>query len=142
MTLRSSFRPEGLRIRGYVRPLKPGGLKGYFEGEKMRFFWYRELSLREKACLALLCLAGNSLGSIFLAQDISRFFVIAFLAGGIGFGRYLVSLRCPKCGTPIMKNELHVFGFNTHMWKPFPVKHCSKCGKDITKCDEGCPQGA
>jgi hypothetical protein len=99
----------------------------------MRFFWYRDLKLREKAYLTLLCLFANSLGSGLLAQDVSRFFLVTFFMGGFVFGTYLMSLRCPKCKTPIMKNELHLFGFNTHMWKPIPRKHCSNCGYDLTR---------
>jgi len=104
-----------------------------FQGTKMRFFWYRELNLREKAYLTLLCFVGNSSGSLILAHDVSRYFLITFFIGGFAFGTYLMSLKCPRCGTPIMKNELRIFGFNTHMWKPIPRKNCSDCGEDLTR---------
>jgi hypothetical protein len=62
---------------------------------------------------------------------VSKYFGILFFLGIYIFGWYLMSLKCPKCGTPIMKNELIVFGINTHMWLPYPKKNCSDCGREI-----------
>ena len=97
----------------------------------MRFLYYRELSLREKAYLTLFCFVCNSVGSILLSQLVSKYFIAALFLGAFIFGGYLMYLKCPQCGTPIMKNELHVFGLNTHMWLPKPVRKCTNCGCNI-----------
>lgn len=97
----------------------------------MGFLYYRKLSLREKAYFTLVCLVGNAFGSIMLTLDVSKSFIVTFFLGTFIFGGYLGSLKCPKCGTPIMKNEIHIFGINTHFWKPIPLKNCTECGSKI-----------
>ncbi len=98
---------------------------------EMRFFWYRDLTLREKAYLALILAISNAIGSLLLAQKVSKYYLVAFFLGIFVFGLFKMSLKCPHCGAPIMKNEIFIFGYNTHMWKPVPVKHCSECGTKI-----------
>ena len=91
-------------------------------------FRYLDLSRRQRAFLYLLLLVSNAIGSFELAQSVSRYFIATFFVGLLLFAYLLMSLRCPKCGTPIMKNELHLFGINTHMWMPIPRKTCADCG--------------
>ena len=104
---------------------------------RIRFFWYRELSIRQKALLAEVLLMANLLSAVTsAARGLPRYFVIGGFIGAFVFGIYLLSLRCPKCGRRVVKNELHVPGFRTLIWNPFPRKHCSKCGSDLTETDE------
>ena len=98
---------------------------------KIRWFWYRDLTLREKATLFTLLFIGNGIGSLALARNVSKYFVIQLILGTYIFGWCNMSLKCPKCGTPKAKNELFLFGINTHMWLPFPKKNCSECGTKI-----------
>ena len=66
-----------------------------------------------------------------VSKELSYYVAVTFFIGIYLFGWYLMSLKCPICGTPIIKNELFVFGINTHMWMPFPKKNCSECGQKI-----------
>jgi hypothetical protein len=81
--------------------------------------------------LYLLLLLANVVGSTELIYNVSQWFLLTFFGGGLTFAYLLMSLRCPKCGTPIMKNELHLFGINTHMWMPIPRRTCADCGEHL-----------
>lgn len=76
----------------------------------------------------LLLMVSNVVGSYVLMLTVSPYFIATFFAGFYLFGYLLFSLKCSKCGTPIVKNELHLFGVNTHMWIPIPRKTCANCG--------------
>jgi hypothetical protein len=104
-------------------------MKSIFES----FFGLRKLSVRAKTYLTLALLASNAYASILLAQNVSRLFIITFFAGILIFGAYLASIRCPRCGVQVIKNEIHVFGWITHLWSPLPKKRCQYCGYDFKK---------
>jgi hypothetical protein len=99
---------------------------------RMIRLWYCKMNIREKGYMVEVILLINSIISLECAMDISGWFVVPFFLGIFIGGTYLGHLRCSRCGTPIMKNELKIFGLNTHIWKPIPLKKCAKCGYDLT----------
>lgn len=96
--------------------------------------WHRHLTLSNKVYLYEVVLIITSIVSLVLAMDVSSWFTVPFFLGILICGTYVVRLRCPTCGMPIIKNELTICGVNTHIWKPFPLRKCSKCGEDFTTC--------
>jgi hypothetical protein len=93
--------------------------------------FYRKLTVSEKARITVVCLCANFIGSILWMQHSPLITLIAFPSGTIIFGLYLMMLKCPNCGVPVARNQIHLFGINTYIWWPWPGKKCSNCGCDI-----------
>jgi hypothetical protein len=89
----------------------------------------RSFSVRTRAFVAFALILGSAIASSGLMDDHPKFvwlLVATLLLGGL----YLAALRCPACGTSIVKRKLggvRVWGW---IWPP---KRCSECGGDLSK---------
>jgi hypothetical protein len=89
------------------------------------------VSLRKRAIVAI-CLAGvNFLGFLALTTTIDARFIWPTILIPLMGGAYLLSLRCPKCGTPIYKRKATVFGETFSYWGGFVPRRCSRCGDEL-----------
>ncbi len=97
----------------------------------MNFLYYKKMRPRMRAYTTLVLLIVNTFVSVQLTELVSKYFLITFFGGVFVFGAYLISIKCPKCDEPIIKNEIIIFGLNTHMWLPLPGKRCRNCGGEL-----------
>ena len=90
-------------------------------------------SMRKRAFIAIGFAVMNFFGGMGLAEFVdSRFVWLAFLVP-VGAGLYLLTLRCPRCGTPIGKRTGRVFDIEFTYWGGFAIpKNCSQCGDRFT----------
>jgi len=53
---------------------------------------------------------------------------LLFLSGGLAFGLYSMTIKCPKCGKPVgrMMTKLE-------LWNAFAPATCGQCGYDLRK---------
>jgi hypothetical protein len=80
----------------------------------------------ELTASAFLSFVAGSVGAI----TIHSAFFVAAAAGPVICGLLLKRLRCPRCGNPIYRNEVHLFGVTWEYWgsfNPMPPSRCWKC---------------
>jgi hypothetical protein len=87
-------------------------------------------SIRKRALIANGFAVMNSFGAMGgVALDFDQRFVWLAIVGAVGAGLYTVTLRCPRCGTPMMKRTARIFGMVFTYWGGFTIpKDCSQCG--------------
>jgi hypothetical protein len=91
----------------------------------------RWTSLRRRAFYALFLAATNFLGFLILTVNVNQAFIWPTILIPAGAGLYLVSLRCPRCGTPIYKKKTRVAGIELTYWGGWIPRRCSSCGTEI-----------
>lgn len=87
-------------------------------------------SLRKRAIIADLFIFLNFFGAMgFVALDFDQRFVWLGILAAVGAGLYTLTLRCPRCGTPMMKRTTRIFDVVFTYWGGFTIpKDCSQCG--------------
>jgi hypothetical protein len=89
------------------------------------------MSIRKKAYIAFFLGAINFFGLLGWTQlFFPRFFWFALIPPVLA-GIYTLSLHCPKCGTPIFKKPIKIFGEQFVMWGGLPPRKCQNCGFDL-----------
>jgi len=58
----------------------------------------------------------------FLIPFISLFFLIGFFS---------LSLKCPRCKKPVLRDRLTVFGLEFYIWTFWIPRKCAKCGNPL-----------
>lgn len=87
-------------------------------------------TLRKRAFIAVLFAVLNFLGAMgVIALEVDQRLVWLAILIAVGAGLYTLTLRCPKCETPMMKRTSQIFDIESTYWGGFTIpKHCSKCG--------------
>ena len=87
-------------------------------------------TLRRRALIAGLFVALNFFGAMgFVALGIDQRLVWLAILIAVGASIYTLTLRCPRCGTSMMKRTGQIFDIEFTYWGGFTIpKHCSKCG--------------
>jgi len=88
------------------------------------------ISLRKRAFIAIAFAVMNFFGGMGLAEFVDPRFVWFAILVPVGAGLYLLTLRCPQCGTPMGKRTGRIFDIEFTYWGGFTIpKDCSKCGR-------------
>jgi hypothetical protein len=92
-------------------------------------------SVRRKALVAYAVVLLNGAGLVAWGLVQSNWSGPAMVLGAVAIiaaGAYGLTLRCPRCGTPISKRKAKVMGVDVSYWGGFTVpRTCSKCGLDL-----------
>ena len=89
-------------------------------------------SLRRRSLYALLLALMNFVGFAFLTVNVSHAFAWPMVMIPAGAGLYLLTLRCPRCGTPIYKRRAKIGGIELTYWGGSRIpKRCSSCAAEI-----------
>lgn len=88
-------------------------------------------SLRRRSLYALFLAGSNFIGFAFLTVNVSHAFGWLMVLIPLGAGLYLLSLRCPRCGTPIYKRKATVAGIELTYWGGWIPRRCSSCSAEI-----------
>jgi hypothetical protein len=89
-------------------------------------------SLRRRALYALLLAGLNFIGFAALTVNVSHAFGWPMVLVPAGAGLYLLSLRCPRCRTPIYKRKTTLFGIELTYWGGWRIpRRCSSCAAEI-----------
>ena len=109
--------------------------------KRTEFFWHmqmnraarssRGMSQRKRALITIGFAVINSLGFMAFTISVSPSFIWPTLLIPVGAGIYLLSLRCPDCGSRIYKRKVKLFGEEFTYWGGFVPKKCSHCGKEL-----------
>lgn len=88
------------------------------------------VSLRKRAFIAGMFVVLNFLGAMgFIGLGFDQRLVWLAILVAAGAGIYTLSLRCPRCGTPMMKRTGRIFDMEFTYWGGFTIpKHCAQCG--------------
>lgn len=98
----------------------------------------RSMSVRKRAIIALSLGLMNAIGFLWWGVLADSRLVWGAVVAIVVTGIYGLSLRCPKCGTPIAKRKVRVLGETFTYWGGFWVpRECSRCGAPLGDADEG-----
>lgn len=91
-----------------------------------------EVSLRRRSLYALLLAGLNFIGFAILTVNVSHAFGWPMVLIPVVAGLYLLSLRCPRCGTPIYKRKATLAGIELTYWGGWRIpRRCSSCTAEI-----------
>ncbi|QEX21331.1 hypothetical protein FRZ61_12560 [Hypericibacter adhaerens] len=91
------------------------------------------LPVRKRAIIAIFIAFLNfvGLGAWGITTEIKLLLVLAVIVPALA-GAYLLSLRCPNCGTRIYKRKAQIFGEEFAYWGGLGVpRECAKCGTKL-----------
>jgi type IV secretory pathway VirB3-like protein len=89
-------------------------------------------SLRKKAFYGIVLAIINFFGFMGLATSFNNNFIYPAILIPAAAGFYLLSLRCPSCGTRIYKRKAQVLGESFTYWGGMVIpKHCSQCNREL-----------
>ena len=85
--------------------------------------------LRKRATIANLFVVLNFLGAMgFVALDFDQRLIWLAIIIAVAAGVYTLTLRCPRCGTPMMKRTVRIYDMVFTYWGGFTIpKNCSQC---------------
>ena len=85
------------------------------------------MGLRRKLKISLTIWIVAGFFLIWAGLYISEKFILLLLVLFAGLGIYLLSLKCPNCGNPVLRNKIKIFGIEIIMWTPWIASECEKC---------------
>jgi len=90
------------------------------------------MTLRQKAFLAIIFAVINFIGSISLALYVNQRFVwLVFILPAVA-GIYSLTLRCENCGTPMYKRRIKIWDMEFTYWGGIRIpRNCSHCGTNF-----------
>jgi hypothetical protein len=92
---------------------------------------FKVIGLRARYRFACLFFAINGIASIFLSLYVSQLFLIAVPVLLFVCGFYVINLKCPVCGKPVLLNPVNNLGIDMYVYTPTIPSHCSKCGTEL-----------
>jgi hypothetical protein len=87
--------------------------------------------MRNRVRLAMLLFISNGLALLLAAGAISELFLVAILVLLAICGWYVLSLRCPHCGNPVVHNPTNFLGVRMWMYTPWVPDQCSRCSNPL-----------
>jgi hypothetical protein len=87
--------------------------------------------MRKKLCILYIIwlISGSILGlaSIY----ISKYFIIPLIFTCVTIGCFAMSIRCPTCKKPVLKNKIKLFGYELIIWTSWMPKTCTQCSRKL-----------
>jgi hypothetical protein len=89
------------------------------------------VGIRSKIRFSYFLLFINALGCIALTELVSQWFIVLLflIAGSIGI--YLIRVKCPTCGKPVLYNPIHLLGVTAWIWTSWVPRRCTRCGTPL-----------
>ena len=94
-------------------------------------FGFQIIGVRSKCRFALLVFVSNEMFFIFLSIYISQVFIILALIVLIVCGFYIITLKCPVCGKPVLYNPVNNLGIKMHAYTVTIPENCTQCGMQL-----------
>ena len=66
---------------------------------------------------------------LILGMNVSNYFIIILFVIILYAGIYMRTIKCPKCGKPVLYNPVNVFGIEIPIWTGTVPKNCSNCSE-------------
>jgi hypothetical protein len=89
------------------------------------------MKIRTKNRITALVWFVGGLLNLWLILKLSQWFLISLFTLFILVALYSLSLKCPKCGKPVLNNPIRVFGVELWLTTPWVPKKCTRCGQDL-----------
>ena len=68
---------------------------------------------------------------LILGINVSKYFIVILFIFMLYAGIYMRTIKCPKCGKPVLYNPVNVFGIEIPIWTGTVPKNCSKCSEKL-----------
>jgi hypothetical protein len=86
------------------------------------------VGIRSKIRFSYFLLFINAVGCIALSELVSRWFIVFLVLTAVSIGIYLIIVRCPTCGKPVLYNPVRFLGVNAWIWTSWVPRRCTRCG--------------
>jgi len=89
------------------------------------------VGIRSKVRFSYFLLFINALGCIALAELVSQWFVLLLflIVGSIAI--YLIRVKYPTCGKPVLYNPIRFLGVSVWIWTCWVPQRCTSCGTPL-----------
>lgn len=92
---------------------------------------FKLIGVRARYRFAVLVFCLNEFLFSFLSIYISPAFLVAALFVMLGCGIYMMNIKCPVCGKPVLYNPVNNLGIRMYAYTPTIPQNCSKCGAPL-----------
>ena len=95
-------------------------------------FGFKLIGLRAKYRFAMMAFIMNELVFILLSIYISPLFFFAMIAVLFLIGIYVINLKCPVCGKPVLYNPTKIYGIDMYAYTVTIPPQCTQCGNPLS----------